>query len=150
MSIDSDTRLTPAKRLTRGLAHTAAGPVDVTRGTAGLLAQSVAATVDGLRAQYRKNKARRELRKELAAAQEFVGRELSEVRDAVQGAVQALPQTLSDAGAELRKSRRRTLVIAGAGVLLLAGGAAAFAKVRRSGRPEPSPLPPSVAVAPKP
>ena len=68
MTVDAETRLTPAQRLTRGLAQTAAGPVDVTRGTLGLVAQSVAATFGGLRQQYRKSKARKEVRRELAEA----------------------------------------------------------------------------------
>lgn len=150
MSTDAEFRLTPTKRLTRGLGRTAAGPVDITRGTVELVAQSVAATASGLRQQYRKSKARKELRKEVAAAQELVGREFADVKDAVQEAVHTLPQSLSDAGTELRKNRRRGLVIAGAGVLLLAGGAVAFAKARRSRQPEPSPLPPSVQVEPQP
>jgi hypothetical protein len=150
MSTDSDIRVTPTRRLARGLAHTAAGPVDVTRGIVGLAAQSVAATVGGLRQQYRKNSARRHLRKEVAAAREMVGRELTDVRDAVQVAVQALPQTLSDAGTAPRKNHRKPLALAGAGLLLLAGGAAVFSKVRRSRHAEPSSLPPSVHVEPKP
>ena len=150
MSTDSPTQLTPAKRLTRGLTNTAAGPVDITRGTLGLVAQSVAATYGGLRQQYRKSKARKELRKEVAAAQELVGREFAEVKDAVQVAVHTLPQSFSDTGTELRKSRRKGLVIAGAGLLLVAGGAAAFAKARASRQPEPSALPPSVDIAPSP
>jgi Cell wall synthesis protein CwsA len=36
------------------------------------------------------------------------------------------------------------------GAVVLAGGAVAFSIVRRSMQPEPSPLPPSVDVSPKP
>ena len=42
------------------------------------------------------------------------------------------------------------LVLAAVGVVVLAGGAVAFSIIRRSTQPEPSPLPPSVDVAPKP
>ncbi|MGJ6121376.1 cell wall synthesis protein CwsA [Mycolicibacterium sp. Y3] len=46
--------------------------------------------------------------------------------------------------------RRRLLLWIVIGVVVLAGGAATFSIVRRSTRPDPSPLPPSVEVAPKP
>src|SRR5690349_1286211 len=39
MTFRTDARLTPRQRLGRGLAHTAAGPVDIARGTVGLSAQ---------------------------------------------------------------------------------------------------------------
>jgi hypothetical protein len=46
--------------------------------------------------------------------------------------------------------RRKPLLWIAVGAVVLAGGAAAFSIVRRSSRPEPSSLPPSVEVAPKP
>ena len=141
MTVDAETRLTPAQRLTRGLAQTAAGPVDVTRGTLGLVAQSVAATFGGLRQQYRKSKARKEVRRELAEAKQLVAKEFGDVKEAV--------QTLADTKAGVR-ARRGTWLLAGAGVAALAGGAALFATIRRSRQPEPSPLLPSVQVEPKP
>ena len=49
-----------------------------------------------------------------------------------------------------KHSRRRPLLLAAVGVVALAGGAVAFSVVRRSARPEPSPLAPSVEVAPRP
>ena len=140
MSTRTDSRLTPTQRLARGLAHTAAGPVDVTRGALGLTAQSVAATASGLRRRYRASK----LKRDLADAQIAVRHELA----AAQDAVAALPQTLADAGRS--RHGRRLLVGAAAGVAVLAGGAAVFSVVRRSRKPEPSPLPPSVQVEPKP
>ena len=62
--------------------------------------------------------------------------------------VSNLPQALQKA---------RTQVVGGArsfwpllGVVALAGGAVAFSIIRRSTQPEPSTLPPSVEVIPKP
>ena len=43
MTASTETRLSPGQRLVRGVARTAAGPIDITRGTLGLCAQSVAA-----------------------------------------------------------------------------------------------------------
>ena len=133
MATPTDTRLTPARRLTRGLAHTASGPVDVTRGALGLTAQSVAATVAGIRNRYRAGR----LRKELA-----------EARGAVRHELAAAQEALSEVGQTRRG--RRILIGAGIGAVVLAGGALAFSVVRRSMRPEPSPLPPSVQVDPRP
>ncbi|MFN8229170.1 MAG: cell wall synthesis protein CwsA [Mycobacterium sp.] len=142
METDTDIRLTPARRLTRGLSRTAAGPVDITRGTLGLVAQSVGATFGGLRQQFRKSQARKELRRELADAKSLVAHEFADVKQAVQELAE------SKGG---RGPRRKRLLIAAAGVTTLAGGAALFSTIRRSQRrPEPSPLPPSVPVEPKP
>ena len=55
----------------------------------------------------------------------------------------------SDAAVE-EPRRRRLLLWIVIGAVVLAGGAATFSIVRRSTRPDPSPLPPSVEVAPKP
>ncbi len=76
-----------------------------------------------------------QVRSELAAAQE---------------AITGLPETIEKARRSRAGSRRRPLLIAGIGVTVLAGGAVAFAIVRRSTQPEPSPLPPSVDVTPRP
>ncbi len=142
METDTDIQLTPARRLTRGLARTAAGPVDITRGALGLVAQSVGATFGGLRQQYRKSQARKELRHELAEAKSLVAHEFADVKQAVQELAE------SKGG---RGPRRKSLLIAAAGVTTLAGGAALFSTIRRSQRrSEPSPLPPSVPVEPKP
>ena len=141
MATHHDTRLTPSQRLTRGLAHSASGPVDVTRGALGLTAQSISATASAARRRYRASR----LRKELAEAQSVVRHELA----VAQEAVAALPQTLSEAGQTRRG--RRLLIGAAIGTAVLAGGAVAFSVVRRSRRrPEPSSLPPSVQVEPRP
>ena len=101
----------------------------------------------GLRDQYRKSQARKDLRAELAAAGELVTREFAGVKDAVKD----LPQVLADASPEGDHGpRRRRLLLAGAAVATLAGGAALFSKIRRTRRPEPSVLPPSVPVEPRP
>ena len=115
------------------------GPVDVTRGVAALGAQSAQATAAELRKRYESGK----LRRELAAAAEAV--------------TDVVPEVFQDAitppAKRRRKRRRRTLLIVGVTVAGLAGGAVVFSTVRRShgsAQPEPSPLPPSVEVAPKP
>ncbi|MGH3560453.1 MAG: cell wall synthesis protein CwsA [Mycobacterium sp.] len=136
------TKLTPRQRLTRGLTHTAAGPVDVTRGVVGIGVHSARAGAASLRRRYRESR----LAREVAAAPETIAKELA----AAQGAVSGLPQTLQRARRPEHRSRR-PWVIAGVAAVLLAGGAAAFVIIRRSSRPdEPSPRPPSVDVQPRP
>ncbi len=142
MTASIDSRLTPGQRLRRGLAHTAAGPVDVTRGTVGLAAHTLAAGVTSLRRRYRDG----QLRKELEAAQAVIGRELG----AAQDVLAALPETFQEARANRAHSRRPWLIAGAAAATLVVGGAA-FAVVRRSTRrpQEPATLPPSVQVEPK-
>jgi hypothetical protein len=142
MSVKSDDRLTPRQRLARGLTYSAIGPVDVTRGAVGLSTQSLAATADELRRRYRKS----QLRRELAAAQETIARELAAAGEVVSG----LPDAIQEARTARRPGRRRWLVVAGVGTVVLAGGAVAFSVIRRSSKPEPSTLPPSVHIDPKP
>ncbi len=144
MSPKIEQRLTPSRRLSRGLKYSAIGPVDVTRGALGLGAESVRSSAAWVGNRYRRGRVAKQLRADLAAAQDALTAELAEMQEAVA----ALPDTLGKA----RKSRSRTrsLVFVVAGVAVLAGGAAAFTIVRRSTQPEPSPLPPSVEVAPRP
>jgi hypothetical protein len=142
MSSKTETRLTPGQRLRRGLAYTAAGPVDVTRGAVGLSAHSLAATAAGIRRRYHDGR----LRREVVAAQDSIGRELAAAQEIVVG----LPQALQDARVKQGRTKR-PLVIVGVAAVVLAAGGAAFAIVRRSARPtEPSPRPPSVDFDPKP
>ncbi|MBU9762981.1 cell wall synthesis protein CwsA [Mycobacterium sp. TNTM28] len=132
MTANVDIRLAPRQRLARGLKYSTIGPVDVTRGVAGISLNTVSAAAAGLRKRYESGK----LRRQLAAAAE---------------AVAALPEVIQEAAAAPEpKRRRRPLVIAGVAAAVIAGGAVAFSIVRRSMRPEPSPLPPSVEVTPKP
>ncbi len=139
MTFRTDARLTPRQRLGRGLAHTAAGPVDVARGTLGLGAQSLCATASGIRRQYAKS----QLRRELKAAQAVVTRELAAAQDVVAN----LPEVIQEA----RKPKRsRKLLLAVSGLAVLALGAVTFSILRRSRHPEPSTLPPSVQVDPAP
>jgi hypothetical protein len=140
MSVKNDTRLTPRQRLGRGLANTAAGPVDVARGIVGLGAHSAQAGASSLRRRYREGRLAHDLRN----AQEALVQELAAAQEVVSG----LPEALQQA----RRSQRRTprpWVLAGAAAVVLAGGAAAFSIVRRSSQPEPSQLPPSVEVEPR-
>ncbi len=144
MSAKAGTRLTPRERLARGLTYSAVGPVDVTRGVVGLGVHSAQSTASGLRRRYREGR----LAREIASAQETLVQELA----AAQEVVTNLPQALQDARRSQRHNRRPWL-IAGAAVVVLAGGAAAFSIVRRSmraERAEPSPRPPSVDVQPRP
>ncbi|WP_422743570.1 cell wall synthesis protein CwsA [Mycobacterium sp. WMMD1722] len=131
-SLPSRVPLPPRQRLARGLKYTAVGPVDVTRGVVGIGANSTAATVATLRKQYRKSRLRKELTADLAAAQDLVA---------------GLPQSLPGRRA---KRRRRPLVIAGVAAAVLAVGGVTFSILRRSTQPDPSPLPPSVEVSPRP
>lgn len=150
MSPNTATKVTSRQRLTRGLSHTASGPVDVTRGVLGLGAGSVRTGVAHLRQRYRDSR----LAQEVATAPERVARELTAalgVPPARGGEVLAsLPQALQEA----RRPRRRflrPLLVTGVATVLLAGGAAAALILRRSAPPdEVSPRPPSVDVHPKP
>jgi hypothetical protein len=149
MSSKTDARLTPSQRLSRGLKYSAVGPVDVTWGALGLGlngAQSSAAWVGN---RYRRGRVARQLSDDLSAVQEAIAQELA----AAQEVVSNLPSALLDArggGARRSRRRRRPLLLAALGAVVLAGGAVAFTIIRRSSQPEPSPLPPSVEVSPKP
>jgi hypothetical protein len=141
MSAKNNTRLSPRQRLSRGLTYTAVGPVDVTRGIVGLGAHSAHAGASSLRRRYREGR----LAHDLQTAQETLAQELAAAQEVVSG----LPEALQQA----RRSRRRgprPWVLAGVAVAVLAGGAAAFSIARRSMRREPSSLPPSVDVQPRP
>lgn len=141
MKAQAESRLTPRERLARGLAFSALGPVDVTRGIVGLGIHSAHATASQLRRRYREG----ELSRDIAAAQETIAEELA----AAQEVAANLPQALKQARRARRRGKRR-FVIAGVAVAVLAGGAVAFSIVRRSSQPEPSPRPPSVDVQPRP
>ncbi|MEB3980866.1 cell wall synthesis protein CwsA [Mycobacterium sp. 663a-19] len=145
MSAQADNRLTPRERLARGLTYSTLGPVDVTRGVVGLGLHSAQSTASGLRRRYREGR----LAREIGAAQETLAQELA----AAQEVVANLPQALQDARRSQRRRGRRPVLIAGAVVVVLAGGAVAFSIARRSARrerSEPSPRPPSVDVQPRP
>lgn len=145
MSANAQSRLTPRQRLSRGLTYSAVGPVDVTRGLIGLGVDSAQSTASELRRRYRHGR----LSREIAAAQETLAQELA----AAQDVVASLPQALQSARKSRRRRGKRPLLIVGAAVVVLAGGAVTFSIVRRSvnrGTPEPSPRPPSVDVQPRP
>jgi hypothetical protein len=139
MSSKADVRMTPTQRLARGLKYTAVGPVDVTRGALGLGVNGAHSSAVWVGDRYRRSR----VTDQLAAAQETVAAELA----AAQQLVSSLPAALQKSRT---RRRRRPLVLVGAGVAVLAGGAVVFSIVRRSMKPEPSPLPPSVEVTPKP
>ncbi len=143
MSSRTREHLTPGQRLGRGLKYSTVGPVDVGRGAVGLGVDSVRSSASWVSGRYRSSKVARQLRAELASAQQAIAAEVAEAREVVAN----LPRALEDA----RKPRRgRRLLIVGVGVAVLAGGAVTFSILRRSAQPEPSPLPPSVDVSPKP
>ncbi|MEW5811815.1 MAG: cell wall synthesis protein CwsA [Actinomycetota bacterium] len=134
MSAKTRVRMTPSQRLSRGLKYSTVGPVDVTRGAVGIGVNSVRSSAAWVGQRYRSSEVAQQIKEELAAAQE---------------AVVNLPETLENLRAPKRRRRPRLLIL-GIGVVVLAGGAAAFSIARRSTQPEPSPLPPSVEVTPKP
>ncbi|MFY9922656.1 MAG: cell wall synthesis protein CwsA [Mycobacterium sp.] len=140
MSSKTDARLTPGQRLSRGLRYTAVGPIDVTRGTVGLTWEGAHSAAGSLRQRLERSR----LAKELADAQQTITQEIA----AAQEALANLPQVIADA----RKPKRRPgpLVLAAAGIGVVAVGAVAFTIIRRSMEPEPSPRPPSVEVTPRP
>ncbi|MDT5096663.1 MAG: hypothetical protein QOC76_400 [Mycobacterium sp.] len=140
MTFNTDARLTPGQRLSRGLRYTALGPVDLTRGTVGLSWQGAHSAAGGLRQRFEKSR----LAKEIEEAQETIAGEIA----AAQEVLANLPQIIADA--RKPKRRPRPLVLAAAGVALIAIGGVTFSIVRRSMQPEPSPRPPSVEVTPKP
>jgi hypothetical protein len=141
-------RLTPRERLSHGLASTAVGPVDMTRGLVGLGVHSVQAGASSLRRRYHEGR----LARDLHSAQEALAQELAAALGAPPACggevVTGLPEALQQARRAQRHGKR-PLLIAGVAVAVLAAGAAAFSIVRRSARPEPSALPPSVKVDPR-
>ncbi len=152
MSANTASRLTPRARLARGLTYSAVGPVDLTRGVVGLGVQSARSTTSELRRRYHEGR----LAREFAAAQETLAQELAAALGASPArggeVVTGLPEALQEARRSQRRNRR-PWVIAGAAVVVLAGGAVAFSIVRRSMNQqgqEPSPRPPSVNVQPRP
>ncbi|VEG37526.1 Protein of uncharacterised function (DUF2562) [Mycolicibacterium flavescens] len=146
MSTRTEIRLSPGQRLSRGLKYTAVGPVDVTRGALGLGVNGAQSSAAWVGDRYRRGRIKAQLSEDLAAAQQAIAQELVAAQEAVS---QVLQGTAPTRAAKTRQRRRR-LVLAAAGVVALAGGAVAFSIVRRSTQPEPSPLPPSVEVTPKP
>jgi hypothetical protein len=144
MSSKTVDRLTPGRRLGRGLKNSAVGPVDVTVGAVGVGIGSVRSSAAWVGNRYRRGRAAKQLKADLVAAQDAIAAEISAAQEAVAG----LPEALDKA--RRSRGRRRPLLLAGIGVAVLAGGAATFSIIRRSSQPEPSPLPPSVDVTPKP
>ena len=144
MSVKTEARLTPGQRLSRGLRYTAVGPVDVTRGGVGLSLQGAASAAASLRERIEKSRLAKELADEWEDAQETIANEIA----AAQEVLANLPQAIADA--RKPKRRPRPLVLAAAGVAVIAVGGVAFSIIRRSMQPDPSPRPPSVEVTPKP
>jgi hypothetical protein len=144
MRSKTDDRLSPGERLTRGLRYSTMGPVDVTRGTMGLSWQGAHSAASRIRSRIEKSRLAKELAKELGEAQEAIAAEVA--------AAQEVLANLPAAIAEARKPKRRPrpFVLAGAAVAVLAVGAVTFSIVRRSMKPDPSPLQPSVEVSPRP
>ena len=144
MSSKTVVRLTPSQRLGRGLKNSVAGPVDVTRGAVGVGLDSVRSSAAWVGNRYQRGRVARQLKADLATAQDAISAEISAAQEVVAG----LPDALDKA--RRSRGRRRPVLLAGIGLAVLAGGAAAFTIIRRSTQPEPSSLPPSVEVAPRP
>lgn len=134
MGRKSEPKLTSRERLNRGLHYTAVGPVDITRGVVGITAHSAESAATAIKRRAR----------EARAVRDDVTAEV----EAVKQVVAELPQILQDARKAKHRRRRRLFVFGFLGVATV-GGAIAFVIARRPSTPEPSPLPPSVEVAPK-
>jgi len=143
MGRKTEPKLTSRERLTRGLHYSAVGPVDVTRGVVGISVHSAESAAAGARRRYREAKAARQ---ELAQVRE----ELTQEAAAVKQVVADLPAALQEARNAAHRRHRRLWVFGALGLATAVGGAVAFSIVRRSMQPEPSALPPSVEVSPKP
>jgi Cell wall synthesis protein CwsA len=143
MGRKTEPKLTSRERLTRGLRYSAVGPVDVTRGVVGISVHSAESAAAGARRRYRDARA---AHKDLAERREGIAPEAS----AVKQVVAELPAALQEAHGVAHRRRRRLWVFGTLGLATVVGGAVAFGIVRRSMQPEPSALPPSVEVAPKP
>jgi len=101
---------------------------------------SAESAASGARRRYREARAaRKELRQSLA-----------QEGTAVKQVAADLPAALQDARKAAHRRHRRLWVFGTLGLATVVGGAVAFSIVRRSMQPEPSALPPSVEVAPKP
>ena len=148
MSLRTDVRLTPSQRLSRGLKYSAVGPVDVTLGTVGLSWQGAQSAAGRIRRRLDSSRLAKEFGDALGVPPARGGETIAQELVAAQEVLANLPQVIAEA--RKPKRRRRPLVLAAVGAVVLAGGAVAFTIVRRSMQPEPSPLPPSVDVIPKP
>jgi Cell wall synthesis protein CwsA len=150
MGARADIRLTPRQRLNRGLAYTAVGPVDVTRGVVGLGVHSAQAGASSLRRRYLEGRLGRDVQR----AQEALVQELAAALGAPPACggevIAGLPEALQQARRSQRRGKRPWLIAGFTVLAVLAGGAAAFSIVRRSSHREPSSLPPSVDVQPRP
>jgi hypothetical protein len=142
MGRKSETKLSSQERLARGLRYTAIGPVDIARGAVGVSVQSARSATSELRARCREAR----LAERAAQLQEGLFDEAAAVKEVVA----SLPQALQDARKGSHRRRRRLFIFGGIGLATVVGGAVAFTIVRRSSQPEPSTLPPSVEVAPRP
>ena len=144
MSSNTDIRLTSGQRLGRGLKYTAVGPVDVTRGALGVGLHSVASSAAWVGNRYRRGHAAKQLREDLAAAQEHIATEFAAAQEVVSNLPSALQEARSRApspAAAAAHHGRSTGAGRGSGGLLDHPSVDAA---------EPSPLPPSVEVTPKP
>jgi hypothetical protein len=124
--------------------YSTVGPVDLTRGAVGVGFGSARSSAAWVGNRYRRGRIRHQLTRDIAAAQEAIANELAVAQEVVAN----LPQALQEV--RRNKRRRRPVLIVGAGVAVLAIGAVTFSIVRRSTQPDPSPLPPSVDIAPRP
>src|SRR6478735_9514481 len=117
MGRKSEPKLTSRERLNRGLHYTAVGPVDITRGVAGITAHSAESAAAAIKRRAR----------EARAVQHEVAAEV----EAVKQVVAELPQVLQDVRKAQHRRRRRLFVFGLLG-LATAGGAVAFVIARRS------------------
>jgi len=105
MRAKNHTRLTPRERLSRGLASTAVGPVDVTRGLVGLGVHSAQAGASSLRRRYHEGR----LAHDLHSAQEALVQELAAAQEVVTGLPEAPVVDRGSGRGGARRRRRRVL-----------------------------------------
>ena len=116
MNPETDIRLTPGQRLSRGLKYTAIGPVDVTRGAVGLSVHGAQSSANRIRNSIDKSR----LAKEIGAAQDTIAQELAVAQEVLAN----LPSVIADARKPRRK--RRPLLLAAVGVVAAGRGSGGF------------------------
>ena len=134
----------PGERIARGLKYSTVGPIDVTRGALGVGVNSTQSSASWVANRYRRGRIKSQLRKDLAAAQE---RHRQRARRRPGGRHQ---HSAGAAGGPESRRRPRPLVLVGVGVAGPRRRRGVVLDHQAFDAADPSPLPPSVDVPPKP